>query len=125
MGTGSFLSFNTGDLPHSSITGLYPIVAWKIRDETVFFAEAQASDTATVIDWCRNIGLFDEYDEINDIVSSVKNSQDVFFVPAFSGIQVISHFQQILLLFLCLQDHSHNRWEFVWVLKLNATLQIL
>lgn len=87
MGTGSFLSFNTGDLPHSSITGLYPIVAWKIRDETVFFAEAQASDTATVIDWCRNIGLFDEYDEINDIVSSVKNSQDVFFVPAFSGIQ--------------------------------------
>jgi len=87
MGTGSFLSFNTGDVPHTSITGLYPTVAWKIRDETVFVAEGQSSDTATVIDWCRDIGLFNEYDEINDIVSSVKNSQDVFFVPAFSGIQ--------------------------------------
>jgi len=87
MGTGSFLSFNTGNKPLTSIAGLYPVVGWKIGEEKVFVAEGQSSDTATVIDWCRNIGLFNEYHEMNDLVSSVKNSQDVFFVPAFSGIQ--------------------------------------
>ena len=88
MGTGSFLSFNTGNKPHASVAGLYPVIGWKIGEEVAFVAEGQSSDTATVIEWCRNIGLFNEYEEMNDLVSSINNSQDVFFVPAFSGIQV-------------------------------------
>jgi putative glycerol kinase 5 len=53
----------------------------------VYVAEGHSSDTATVIEWCRNIGLFDNYEEISDLVSSVKSSGEVYFVPSFSGIQ--------------------------------------
>lgn len=88
MGTGSFLSFHTGTKPHASISGLYPVVCWKIGSEVVFTAEGNSSDTSTVIDWCKEISLFNDYDEIDPIVSSIPSSDDVYFVPAFSGIQV-------------------------------------
>ena len=45
MGTGTFLSVNTGTTPHASVAGLYPIVGWKIGDEIVMVAEGQSSDT--------------------------------------------------------------------------------
>lgn len=88
MGTGSFLSFNTGTKPHASIAGIVPIIAWKIGTEIVYTAEGQSQDTATIIDWCREIDLFREYDEIETIVTSIANTDDLYFVPAFSGIQV-------------------------------------
>lgn len=88
MGTGSFLSFNTGVKPHTSISGLYPVIGWKIGSELVYIAEGHSSDTATVIEWCQSIGLFDDYDDIDRIVTAVQKSEEVFFVPAFSGIQV-------------------------------------
>ncbi|XP_057370614.1 putative glycerol kinase 5 [Daphnia carinata] len=87
MGTGSFVSYNTSDKPHASVSGLYPVVGWKIGDEVVFIAEGHSTDTATVIEWCREIDLFEDYDEIEKIITSIPNSDDVFFVPAFSGIQ--------------------------------------
>ena len=90
LGTGSFVSFNTGDKPHASISGLYPVVGWKIGDEIVFIAEGHSSDTATVIEWCREIDLFQEYQDIDELITSITNTDDVFFVPAFSGIQVSS-----------------------------------
>ena len=62
MGTGSFVSYNTAEKPHASVSGLYPVVGWKIGDEVVFIAEGHSSDTATVIEWCRDIDLFEEYD---------------------------------------------------------------
>ena len=89
MGTGSFVSYNTAEKPHASVSGLYPVVGWKIGDEVVFIAEGHSSDTATVIEWCRDIDLFEEYDDIETLITSIPNSDDVFFVPAFSGIQVI------------------------------------
>ena len=89
MGTGTFLSVNTGTKPHASIAGLYPVVGWKIGDEIVMVAEGQSSDTSTVIDWCQAIDLFEEYTDIDAVVTSIKSSDDVYFVPAFSGIQVL------------------------------------
>lgn len=88
MGTGSFLSLNTGTKAHASIAGIVPIIAWKIGEEIVYTAEGQAQDTATIIDWCRKIELFKEYSEIEEIITSIPNTDDLYFVPAFSGIQV-------------------------------------
>ena len=88
MGTGSFVSYNTAEKPHASVSGLYPVVGWKIGEEVVFIAEGHSSDTATVIEWCRDIDLFEDYDDIEKLITSIPNSDDVFFVPAFSGIQV-------------------------------------
>lgn len=87
MGTGSFLSLNTGSQVYASISGLYPIVGWKIKDEIVYVTEGFSSDTATVIEWCRSIGLFEKYEEISDLVTSVASSGELYFVPSFSGMQ--------------------------------------
>lgn len=89
MGTGSFVSYNTGEKPHASISGIYPVVGWKIGSELVYIAEGLSTDTATVIEWCREVDLFEDYDDIEKIVTSISSSDDVYFVPAFSGIQVL------------------------------------
>ncbi|CAG5099631.1 Similar to gk5: Putative glycerol kinase 5 (Danio rerio), partial [Cotesia congregata] len=57
MGTGSFLNVNTGKEPHASVAGLYPLVAWKINSEIVYMAEGASSDTGTVIEWIKSIGI--------------------------------------------------------------------
>merc|ERR1719381_445234 len=53
MGTGSFLDVVTSS-PHASLNGLVPLVAWKIREETVFLAEGSVHDTGVLVDWARN-----------------------------------------------------------------------
>ncbi|XP_054278274.1 putative glycerol kinase 5 [Macrosteles quadrilineatus] len=57
LGTGTFLDVNTGRKPHASISGLYPVVAWRFNDELVYMAEGSSSDTASLIHWLLNMGL--------------------------------------------------------------------
>ena len=70
-----------------AVPGLYPTIGWKIGSEVVYMAEAYSSDAATVIDWCRDISLFDNYDDISHLISTTSGGGNVFFVPAFGGIQ--------------------------------------
>lgn len=38
------------------LLGIYPIVGWKIKDETVYVAEGASNDTGTTIKWAQGIG---------------------------------------------------------------------
>ena len=38
------------------MSGLYPIVGWKIKNHVVFLAEGLCSDTGTVLEWAKSIG---------------------------------------------------------------------
>ncbi|KAL8595594.1 hypothetical protein ACOMHN_025631 [Nucella lapillus] len=87
LGTGTFVDINTGSKPHASMTGLYPLVAWKIGQEVTFMAEGLSADTGNVLEWARRIGLFEDVSETSSMAASVKDSGGVCFVPAFSGIQ--------------------------------------
>ncbi|KAJ8011161.1 hypothetical protein DPEC_G00055300 [Dallia pectoralis] len=87
MGTGTFMNINTGDKPHTSITGLYPVVGWKIGPEVVYLAEGNAADTGTAIKWAQKLELFSDVQETDAMASSVANSDGVCFVPSFSGLQ--------------------------------------
>ncbi|XP_067898677.1 putative glycerol kinase 5 isoform X2 [Heterodontus francisci] len=87
MGTGTFMSVNTGTQPHASLTGLYPLVGWKIGSEIVYIAEGNAADTGKVIQWAQQLGLFSNVAETEKMVQEVQNSDGVFFVPSFSGLQ--------------------------------------
>ncbi|KAH0539310.1 putative glycerol kinase 5 [Cotesia glomerata] len=86
MGTGSFLNVNTGKEPHASVAGLYPLVAWKINSEIVYMAEGASSDTGTVIEWIKSIGIIKDPSEMSELANSIEGS-DIYFVPAFSGLQ--------------------------------------
>ncbi|GCC38563.1 glycerol kinase 5 isoform X1 [Chiloscyllium punctatum] len=87
MGTGTFMSINTGTKPHASVTGLYPLVGWKIGSEITYIAEGNASDTGKVIQWAQQLGLFSDVAETENIAQEVPSSDGVFFVPSFSGLQ--------------------------------------
>ncbi|XP_012258819.2 putative glycerol kinase 5 [Athalia rosae] len=87
MGTGTFVNVNTGDEPHASITGLYPLVGWRIGTEIVYVVEGASNDTGSLIDWAKSIGIVDQPSETSDLAKSVQDSDGVYFVPAFSGLQ--------------------------------------
>ncbi|XP_060762539.1 putative glycerol kinase 5 isoform X2 [Neoarius graeffei] len=87
MGTGTFMDINTGNKPHTSLSGLYPVVGWKIGSDVVYLAEGNAADTGTSIRWAQEIELFTDVKETSAMASSVSDSDGVYFVPSFSGLQ--------------------------------------
>ncbi|XP_076601702.1 glycerol kinase 5 [Chaetodon auriga] len=87
MGTGTFMDINTGNKPHTSVAGLYPLVGWKIGSEVVYLAEGNAADTGTAIKWAQELELFSDVQETSEMAYSVSDSDGVCFVPSFSGLQ--------------------------------------
>ncbi|XP_051984951.1 putative glycerol kinase 5 isoform X2 [Xyrauchen texanus] len=87
MGTGTFMDINTGNKPHTSVAGLYPLVGWKIGDDVVYLAEGNAAGTGAAIKWAQDLELFSNVKETEAIATSVEDSDGVYFVPSFSGLQ--------------------------------------
>lgn len=88
MGTGTFIDCNTGNKPHTSVAGLYPLIGWKMGDECIYLSEGYASDTGRCLEWARSVGLFEKVEETEQIATSLGDSGGVYFVPAFSGLQM-------------------------------------
>ncbi|XP_015516346.1 putative glycerol kinase 5 isoform X1 [Neodiprion lecontei] len=87
LGTGTFVNVNTGTNPHASLTGLYPLVGWRLGAETIYVVEGASNDTGSLIEWAKSIGIINEPEETSDLAKSVKDSDGVYFIPAFSGLQ--------------------------------------
>ncbi|XP_012693823.2 putative glycerol kinase 5 [Clupea harengus] len=87
MGTGTFMDINTGNEPHTSFTGLYPIVGWKIGSDVTYLAEGNAADTGTAIQWAQELELFSEVSKTAEMANALEDSDGVCFVPSFSGLQ--------------------------------------
>lgn len=87
MGTGTFMDINTGNKPHTSVAGLYPLVGWKIGPEVVYLAEGNAAGTGTAVKWAQELELFSDVKDTVAMANSVKDSDGVCFVPSFSGLQ--------------------------------------
>ncbi|XP_076221443.1 glycerol kinase 5 isoform X2 [Nomia melanderi] len=87
MGTGTFVNVNTGTKAHASITGLYPLIAWRIQDELVYLVEGASNDTGVLIEWAKKIGIINDPNETSPLASALNDSDGVYFVPAFSGLQ--------------------------------------
>ena len=87
LGTGLFVNINTGNRPHASVTGLYPVIGWKIGSDLTFLAEGMFSSVGSVIEWGKKFGLYDNPSETEDMAQSVESSGGVCFVPCFDGIQ--------------------------------------
>ncbi|XP_065206995.1 putative glycerol kinase 5 isoform X2 [Planococcus citri] len=88
LGTGAFLDINVGSTPVVSRKGFYPLVSWKYKGEKVYVLEGACHDCGTVINWAQSIGLFSDVNELNEIVAMESDTDNVFFIPAFSGLQI-------------------------------------
>ncbi|KAK9297869.1 hypothetical protein QLX08_008619 [Tetragonisca angustula] len=87
-GTGCFLLYNTGSVKVDSTQGLITTIAYKIGKEPAIYAlEGSVAVAGAALSWLRdNIQLFNNIAQSQDMAERVRNSGDVYFVPAFSGL---------------------------------------
>jgi glycerol kinase len=86
-GTGCFLLMNIGDKPVISSHQLLTTIAWKINGETQYALEGSIFIAGAVVQWLRdNLNIIIHSSEVEQLAKSVKSSEGVYFIPAFSGL---------------------------------------
>ena len=86
-GTGCFLLMNTGDKRPRSKNNLIEGIAWGINGKVTYDLEGSAFNAGSVIKWLRDeLRLISEPSECDFLAESVKDSNGVYLVPAFTGL---------------------------------------
>jgi glycerol kinase len=86
-GTGSFVLLNTGtDAPEPG-EGLLTTVAWGLGDEVDYALEAAVFVTGAAVQWLRDgLRIITRAAETEDLAASLGSNDDVYFVPALTGL---------------------------------------
>ncbi len=91
-GTGSFVLMNVGETCPDPVEGLLTTVAWSIPDgtggtRTDYAFEGAIFSTGSAIQWLRDgLGVIADAKEVGPLAASVDSTDDVYFVPAFTGL---------------------------------------
>ncbi len=86
-GTGCFMMMNIGTKQIRSKNKLLTTVAWKIGKETQYALEGSIFIGGAVVQWLRDgLGVITSSYEVEALAAKVKDSGDVYFVPAFAGL---------------------------------------
>jgi glycerol kinase len=86
-GTGSFVLLNAGDeLPRPS-EGLLTTIAWGLDGRVTYALEAAVFVTGAAVQWLRDgLGLVAQAAETEGMAASLQSNDDVYFVPALTGL---------------------------------------
>ncbi|RAJ25055.1 glycerol kinase GlpK [Pedobacter cryoconitis] len=86
-GTGCFMLMNIGDKFIESKNNLLTTVAWKINGEIQYAFEGSIFIGGAVVQWLRDgLGVIKKSADVEKLAASVKDTQGVYFVPAFAGL---------------------------------------
>ena len=86
-GTGCFMMMNIGSKPIESKTRLLTTIAWKIGNETRYALEGSIFIAGAVVQWLRDgLGIIAKSGDVEALAMQVKDSDGVYFVPAFAGL---------------------------------------
>lgn len=86
-GTGSSVLMNVGAVPVSGTDGLVSALAWKLKNETRYALEGIIHTSGDCIKWARdNMNLFQTFEELEVLTSSIEDTEGVYVVPAFVGL---------------------------------------
>jgi glycerol kinase len=86
-GTGCFMMMNTGNKPIESKNKLLTTVAWKIGNDTQYALEGSIFIAGAVVQWLRDgLGIIKNSGDVEKLAANVKDSEGVYFVPAFAGL---------------------------------------
>jgi glycerol kinase len=86
-GTGSFVLLNTGTSVPDPGPGLLATVAWGLGEETDYALEASVFVTGAAVQWLRDgLGVIAEAAETEGLAASLDSNDDVYFVPALTGL---------------------------------------
>jgi glycerol kinase len=88
QGSGSFVDINVGPRGSVSRRGLFPLIAWTIKERPVYMLEGSVATAGTLIDWLgKGIGLSDTPAVLNEFASQCSDTEGVLFIPTASGIR--------------------------------------
>jgi glycerol kinase len=86
-GTGCFMMMNIGSKPIESKSRLLTTIAWKIGNDTIYAFEGSIFIAGAVVQWLRDgLGIISKSGDIEKLVAKVKDSEGIYFVPAFAGL---------------------------------------
>jgi glycerol kinase len=86
-GTGCFALMNIGTDFATSKNRLITTVGYRIGSDTYFAVEGSIFNAGTAIQWLRdNLGLLVDAQHSETVALSVPDSNEVYFVPAFTGL---------------------------------------
>lgn len=86
-GTGCFMLMNIGNKPLVSKNKLLTTIAWKIGNEIHYALEGSIFISGAVVQWLRDgLGLIKTAKDSEKMARSVKDTDGVYFVPAFTGL---------------------------------------
>src|SRR4051795_6166620 len=86
-GTGSFVLLNTGTEVAEPGEGLLATVAWGLGDEVTYALEAAVFVTGAAVQWLRDgLRIITRAAETEDLAASLDSNDDVYFVPALTGL---------------------------------------
>jgi len=86
-GTGCFMMMNIGNKPIESKSRLLTTVAWRIGNDTQYALEGSIFIAGAVVQWLRDgLGIIKKSADVEKLAAKVKDSDGVFFVPAFAGL---------------------------------------
>jgi len=86
-GTGCFMLMNTGTEAYNSASGLLSTIAWGIDDKITYALEGSGVIAGAAIQWLRDgLEIIDSASDSEALAATVKDSDDVYVVPAFAGL---------------------------------------
>ena len=86
-GTGCFMMMNIGNKPIESKSKLLTTIAWRIGNETQYALEGSIFIAGAVVQWLRDgLGIIKNSSDVEKLASKVKDTEGVYFVPAFAGL---------------------------------------
>lgn len=86
-GTGSFFLMNTGEEAVESEHGLLTTIGFQRSGEPIQYAlEGAIFITGAAIEWLSDVELIDDPAETESLARSVDSTDDVYVVPAFTGL---------------------------------------
>lgn len=86
-GTGCFMLMNTGDQIINSKSGLLTTIAWGLNGEISYALEGSVFIAGAAIKWLRDaLNLIKSAKQSEEIAMEVEDTEEVYVVPAFSGL---------------------------------------
>ena len=86
-GTGSFVLLNAGERLPAPADGLLTTIAWELDGRITYALEAAVFVTGAAVQWLRDgLGLVAEAAETEGLAASLESNDDVYFVPALTGL---------------------------------------
>ena len=86
-GTGCFMLMNTGENLVKSNHNLLTTIAWQLEGKVEYALEGSVFIGGAIVQWLRDgLGVINSSAEIEKLASTVDKTENVYLVPAFSGL---------------------------------------